>query len=140
MKCSTFKAFSASPSAECYSGDDAWETYKIGGPSRQCFTCNYDPCDFECEGEPCTGSYYTVFVYKIGACGFEQKLYDSCLLARYDLKKALTLADGLVLLLVGVAVVGWVGSVAFVAGTAEDVFGGLEHEVDVLLPENRKKP
>lgn len=43
------------------------------------------------------------------------------------------LADGLVLLLVGVAVVGWVGSVAFVAGTAEDVFGRLEHEVDVLL-------
>lgn len=43
------------------------------------------------------------------------------------------LADGLVLLLVGVAVVGWVGSVAFVAGTTEDVFGRLEHEVDVLL-------
>lgn len=56
------------------------------------------------------------------------------------LRKHLLLADGLVLLLVGVAVVGWVGSVAFVAGTAEDVFGGLEHEVDVLLPENRKKP
>ena len=65
------KRFSSS-SAECHSGDGAWETYKKDGPSRQCFTSKYEPCDFECEAEPCAGTDHTMFVYKIGPREFIQ--------------------------------------------------------------------
>ncbi|CAH3034688.1 unnamed protein product [Porites lobata] len=52
--------------AECYSGDGAYKTYKNDGPTKQCYTSKYQPCNFECESVPCAGSIHTIFVYKLG--------------------------------------------------------------------------
>ena len=56
--------------AECYSGDGAYKTYKNDGPTKQCYTSKYQPCNFECESVPCAGSIHTIFVYKLGARKF----------------------------------------------------------------------
>ena len=56
--------------AECYSGDGAYKTYKNDGPTKQCYTSKYQPCNFECESVPCAGSIHTIFVYKLGTRTF----------------------------------------------------------------------
>ena len=60
-------------SADCYSGDGGLKTYNRDGPTRQCFTSNYKPCDLtSCESEPCAGTENTIFVYELGECEYVQ--------------------------------------------------------------------
>ncbi|RMX40186.1 hypothetical protein pdam_00016639, partial [Pocillopora damicornis] len=51
---------------ECNSGDGGLETYSRDGPTRQCFTTKYEPCDLTCGEQPCTGTENTLFVYQLG--------------------------------------------------------------------------
>ena len=59
-------------SADCYSGDGGLTTYKRDGPTRQCFTSKFKPCDPTCESEPCAGTENTIFVYDIGEGEYAQ--------------------------------------------------------------------
>ena len=60
--------------ADCYSGDGGLKTYNRDGPTRQCFTSNYKPCDLtSCESEPCAGTENTIFVYELGECEYVQR-------------------------------------------------------------------
>lgn len=61
-----YQVFGIENFAECYSGDGGLETYNRDGPTRQCFTTKYEPCDLTCGEQPCTGTENTLFVYQLG--------------------------------------------------------------------------
>ncbi|KAL9985029.1 hypothetical protein ACROYT_G007383, partial [Oculina patagonica] len=63
-----YEVFGIEKFAECYSGDGGLATYNRDGPTRQCFTSNYKPCDLSesCGTQPCAGTENTIFVYQLG--------------------------------------------------------------------------